>query len=274
MAKVNTNIYSQEAIQRVVDSLYAENEYIKKHPSLHIEDSVWKVTKILPLIDELFHHYIRKDEINLLDVGGGAGLILKMVSNYIQSEYHVGVNKFALDLSPEILEVQQRVNPDLVKVLNEDVCETSLPNNSIDVALMIDVLEHIPDPRKALRELRRISHFGIFKIPLEYNLLNRVANFVTLGRRWREMTWKSGHVNFYNLKRFEHQVEDSIGAILRLQFTNMFEWRICHESAQYERMKMVQRLLDSMLALVFHRFPYACSCVNTDFVVALIKCER
>jgi hypothetical protein len=86
-------------INKDITNLYLTDEYIIKNPSLHEEDSPWKVSKIIPLIEK-FTGYLNKDEINLLDVGGGAGLILNATSTYIKERCGIKVNKFALDLSP------------------------------------------------------------------------------------------------------------------------------------------------------------------------------
>ena len=48
--------------------LYRSDRYIDHNPSLHEEDSPWKVTKILPLVDQFITLRSSK-EINLLDVG-------------------------------------------------------------------------------------------------------------------------------------------------------------------------------------------------------------
>ncbi|GAI48024.1 unnamed protein product, partial [marine sediment metagenome] len=39
---------------------------------------------------------------------------------------------------------------------------------------MVDVLEHIPNPTAALKELRRISQYIIFKVPLEDCLILKI----------------------------------------------------------------------------------------------------
>jgi len=70
-------------IAEYMRSLYQTDEYIVNNPSLHEEDSPWKISKIIPLIDKLSSQ-LNKDEINLLDVGGGAGLILNATSTYIE----------------------------------------------------------------------------------------------------------------------------------------------------------------------------------------------
>ena len=97
-------------IGKYATNLYLTDEYLIKTPTLYDVDSPWKVSKITPLVDR-FISYINKGEINLLDVGGGAGLILNAISTYIKESHSVDVNKFALDLSPGILNIQKK-NPD------------------------------------------------------------------------------------------------------------------------------------------------------------------
>ena len=125
---------------------------------MHEEDSVWKTSKIIQLIDEYFS-IENKTEINLLDVGGGAGIIMNNISSYIVDKYNIKVNKYILDLSPGMLDIQKRNNPDFKIALNEDICKTSLKETQIDITLMIDTIEHIPEPTIALAELKRISKY-------------------------------------------------------------------------------------------------------------------
>ena len=86
-------------INECVTNLYIKNGYIDKNPSLHRENSPWKVSKIIPFVDAVIDR-INKKEINVLDVGGGAGTILSAVSSHIEKKCGIKVNKYALDLNP------------------------------------------------------------------------------------------------------------------------------------------------------------------------------
>ena len=184
-------------INEYVKNLYLTDEYINKNPSFHVEDSPWKVEKIIPLVDRFISNF-NKNEINLLDVGGGAGLILNTVSTYIEEIYGIKVNKFAVDLSPGMLGAQKKRNPDLRKALNEDIRKTSLGDKEIALTLMIDLLEHVPDPSEALEEVKRISKFVILKVPLEDNLILRAWNFINRGKPRQRVVETFGHINVYN----------------------------------------------------------------------------
>ncbi len=58
-------------------------------------------------------------------------------------------------------------------VLHEDICNTSFPSNNFDFILSSDVLEHVPNPQKALFEICRVLKPGgkfIFTVPFIENM--------------------------------------------------------------------------------------------------------
>lgn len=243
--------------------LYAKNEYINRNPSLHQEDSSWKVSKITPLIMKAMKN-IDKEEINLLDIGGGAGQILKMVSKNIEDKHDRKVNNFALDLSPGILEIQKENNPGL-KCLNEDICNNSLKDKEIDIILMIDVLEHIPNDDVALKELRRIFDFAILKVPLENNMYSKLLTFLKRNKSREQV----GHINFYTLNELKSLISNN-GEIVDLYFTNVFKF---YRSSEYykKRLRMADKLINIIGDFTIRVFPRMCSLLFMDFVMILVK---
>jgi SAM-dependent methyltransferase len=250
--------------------LYRSGEYIIRNPTLHEEDSPWKVTKIVPLLDRCIG-YFNKDSISLLDVGGGTGLILNSVSNYIENTYQVKVNKCALDLSPRMLEIQKTRNPDLKVELNEDICKTSFKDKEIDIILMIDILEHISDAVRALEEVRRIANFAIFKVPLEDNLYLRILNFLKRGAIRQHAIVSYGHINTYNLIKLKLLIEKHTGEVLYSSFANAFAY---YRNSEYYRHKMDRKskLVNFTAANLFSLSPRLCSRIFSDFVILLVRC--
>lgn len=250
----------------IVD-LYSTDEYISKNPSLHEADSGWKTGKILPLVDA-YLSVERKNEINLLDVGGGAGIILRNVADHIARSKKV--NKFSLDLSPGMLDAQKRTNPDVILALNEDIRNTSLRDKQIDLTMMIDTLEHIPDPAKALEELRRISRYVIFKVPLEDNLELNLYNLVTNGRQRKKAIDTVGHINIYNLKKLREQIEDNGGAILQYYFTNAFDY-YNRSGLHKSKLGIPAKAANFLGDRIFRISPGFSSYIFNDFVMLLVK---
>ncbi|MDD5063952.1 MAG: class I SAM-dependent methyltransferase [Phycisphaerae bacterium] len=256
---------------KLISNLYSEDEYIAKNPLLHKEDSSWKVSKIIPFID-IFAAAIGKKEINLLDVGGGAGLILNAVARYIKEKHQIKVNKFALDLSPGMLELQKKENPDLQQALNENINKTSFHDKQIDLTLMIDVLEHVLDPEKALEELRRISAFVLFKVPLENNLFLETLNLCRRGEQRKKGMSSSGHINFYNFRKLKCQIEQHMGQVTDFCFTNVFDYYL--KSDDYKnKLSRKMKLLHTIASNMFKISPKLCSLFFTDFAMMLAKCD-
>lgn len=254
-----------------MNALFRKDEYVRKHPFLHVEDSPWKIRQILPLVDS-FIGYQKKTEINILDVGGGAGLILKAVSMYIETKHNIRVNKIALDLSREMLQRQKSENPDLRKALNEDIRKTSLNNKEIDLTLMIDVLEHVPNAEEALEEVRRCSGFVIFKVPLEYNLYSRAYNFIKRGKPRQYAIENIGHINAFDFRGLKYKIEEHVGPILDYYFCNVFDY---YRRSEYYRqtLRRMDRLLYALAWRLYKISPRISAFVLTDFVMIFARCR-
>ena len=258
------------APEEAAEDLYRSGRYIEHNPSLHEEESPWKVIKITPLIDQ-FIALRSCDPINLLDVGGGAGLILKGVADHIRATYRISVNKYAVDLTPGMLDVQRKNNPDIKQVLNEDVRHMSLRDKQIDLTLMIDLLEHVPSPERALEEAARVSHFLILKVPLEDNLLLRLWNFIHRGEPRRRNARLIGHINSYSYRKLRSQIEKHAGEIVHHYYTNVFQYLSQWDRA---RLPLRHKLQNAAGAFVFRFSPALASLIFFDYAMVLVSCAR
>ena len=261
----------EEELKNLVKNLYLKVGYLKKHPSLHEIDSPWKLRQALPLINEYLIYNKKKEEINLLDVGGGAGVILNGLANYIEKYYKKKINKYALDLNSDMLSIQKERNPDLKMALNEDICKTSLRNKEIDLTLMIDVLEHIPNLISALEELKRISNFVVFKVPLDNNLAFRVWDFIKRGKTRQFFFENLGHVNLYYYTRLINQIEKHLGKVLNYFFTNVAEYYL--KSPYYGTKMPIKEKILHLLSIFMNKVsPKLSSFVSPDYIMILSKC--
>ncbi len=167
----------------------------------------------------------------LLDVGCGEGLdVYNLAKNY---SYTIGI-----DLSADALKRAARGNrPTNTFFIRGDAENLPLRNESISISLCLDVLEHLPEPRKALRELKRVSKdLIVIAVPLAMN-----PPFATLltKLRWLKTTPfniktvaaekgvkelpEHGHINEYTVERIRNELERlKIYKIKKLILMNQF----------------------------------------------------
>jgi ubiquinone/menaquinone biosynthesis C-methylase UbiE len=252
-----------KSMSSTVDKFYASDEYVRRNPSLHEEDSTWKIERIMPLV-ALFSKLNNSGTVKLLDVGGGAGIILKAISETLKQNYHMNVSKYAMDLSPLMLTYQKKNNPDLQAAYNVDLCKNLLDNKFADLVLMIDVVEHIPDSDKALNEVGRIGKFAIFKIPLEKNVVEFIWNVMSYGTLQRQRIANIGHIHIYNYSSALKQIKKSCGDIVNYYITDPAPWPFDFKN----------QIRDYLVARTFKLFPRISSLLfGASCLMVLAKCR-
>jgi len=246
------------------DRFYTTGAYIEHNPTLHEEDSAWKTYKLLPVVDRFLKE--QTGNVSILDVGGGAGLILKAISKHIEKKGRK-VQQYALDLSAEMLKVQKKNNP-RAKTIQGNIKKTKFADKHFDLALMIDVLEHIPQPEEALKELRRISKYVIFKVPLERNLHDKTMNILTNGRHRKRIIESIGHINVYNYRQLKEQIEENYGKIIASEYTNAYYYYLTSLRDQFN---WRNRMLHNMALAIHNISPAIAARFYTDFAIILAK---
>lgn len=107
-------------------------------------------------------------------------------------------NYVPCDIEPEIYNYKGKT-----EVLKLDITKLELEDNRFDFILCNHVLEHIVDDHKAMKELWRVMKpggFGIFQVPMEYNLENTYEDFSITSPEERLIAFKqNNHVRLYGL---------------------------------------------------------------------------
>jgi len=171
--------------------IYNDRSYVANNPEVHREDSAFKFEQILNLLEKV---QIHANRIKILDVGGGAGVVGAMVADYFKRG-GVDVEFVALDLSAEMLGIQSKSNPHIVRSWNCSVVDCR--EEDFDLVLMIDVIEHIPEKDVVAERLNEIGNNVIYNIPIQINVVDLLRNAVNRGRYYSEQTRLIGHVHFF-----------------------------------------------------------------------------
>ncbi len=204
-----------------IEQLYLSGDYLRKNPTLHAEDSAWKAEILTPFLNSLvLAHPV--SPLNILDVGGGAGLLLRLVGEYLSQSCGHKIVKSVLEYSPEMLDLQKTNNPDLASASQGSIEMTSFRHKEFDLVLLIDVLEHLPDDLRAIKEVGRISQYAIIKIPLEDNVHSRIMNALQGGKLRQHAFESVGHVNSYGVGTYRKLIRTAGGRLVLEKFANIF----------------------------------------------------
>ncbi|MEY4892025.1 MAG: hypothetical protein RIQ34_637 [Bacteroidota bacterium] len=137
--------------------IYKDGTYLKNNPSWDMEDANYKTTHILKLL--------AKYNINaksILDIGCGSGRILVELKNKLPLDS----NFYGVDISPQAIELAKSINEANINIELRDITINKL-SDKYDLTLVIDVIEHVEDYFKIIRELREVSNYTLFHIPLD-----------------------------------------------------------------------------------------------------------
>ena len=153
-----------------------DGEFFKEYSEKHVHFIDLSVPEMLE--DLLRRLNEQNKQYSLIDLGCGDGRLLHAL-------YSKGLLKNAskiigVDISIERIEKMKKLCP-FAKGIIADVCDLKqIPDNSFDVAISSQVIEHVPDDSKMLKEVYRIlNQAGTFT----FQPLSRSDMFLDLLRQ-------------------------------------------------------------------------------------------
>lgn len=131
-----------------------------------------------------------KSNDRILEVGCGAGYSTQRMAEWINGATFVGA-----DLGFDLLKAAAGRNSGTT-LLQESVYSLAHPANAFDVVILMEVLEHLDDPGRALAELKRVAaRLVLLSTPREpiWRLLNMAR-----GKYWSDFGNTPGHVQHWS----------------------------------------------------------------------------
>jgi len=175
------------------NDIYNNKTYSKNNPNWHSEDSAWKANHLFSLVDSPEILQQLSSPIKIVEVGCGAGGVLRAVCDrFIELTYKVeGVG---CDLSEEII-LKARANHSNLSFRIGDFKEI---DDSCDVLILADFLEHIKEPEGFLRNLKDKTKFILFHFPLDDNFYGKLRRGKGYYKYLKE---DRGHIHFFNRQK-------------------------------------------------------------------------
>ena len=154
----------------------------------------------------------------LLDAGCGEGFVTDILLAAMPEASITG-----FDVLPESVKLAQLRNP-RASISVGDIYNIGYPDASFDVVYSIEVLEHLDQPRRALRELARVARRAVvLSVPHEpFFCLANAARGKNLDIRPRGSD--PDHRNFWSRATFGTFVDQELDVE---KLTGSFPWTIC-----------------------------------------------
>ena len=171
-------------------------EYIKKNPTLHIEDAQIKFKELKQELSKL-------NEIkSILDVGCGAGVLTKMIADFLKPEQVLGV-----DISKTMIDTANKLNTSKnIEYKSIDIYKFN-NSNKYDLVACADIIEHVEDDIEFLRILSKFSDKIIIRVPMEDSIFNYLFKKLGISDELEKTEVQYGHIHHYNTESFFNLVK-------------------------------------------------------------------
>lgn len=184
--------------------IYSDGTYRENNPTWHEEDSPWKAIQIRKIIEK---NFLCPNKI--CEIGCGAGEILNQLSNCYGDKKEF----FGYEISPQAFELCTKKSKhnlifNLGNLLEDDAAY-------FDIAMAIDVFEHIEDYFGFLRKFKTKGEYKIFHIPLDLSVQTVLRSTPILTLR------KSvGHIHYFTKETAIETLKDAGYEIVDYFYTN------------------------------------------------------
>lgn len=156
------------------------------------------------------------EPMNLIDIGCSEGFVIR----YLQNLWP-GIQCYGIDIDFEALKRGQYIHRG-VQIQKASIYNIPFKAEAFDIVLCLEVLEHLDEPEKALRDLRRVTRrYCLFSVPNEP--LFRVANFLR-GKSISRLGNDIDHVNHWNKKNFTKLLQETGFVINKIKMP--FPWLV------------------------------------------------
>ena len=150
----------------------------------------------------------------ILDIGCGEGY----TSNYLKEKLNIPI--LGIDIGGEVINKAKKLHPN-VSFKAGSIYNLKQKNNSFDLVIATEVLEHLEFPDKGIEEAKRVSRkYCIFSVP--YEPIWRVLNLLRLAYI-KDLGNSPGHIQHWNKSQFKKVLKTHFDKII---IVNALIWNI------------------------------------------------
>lgn len=132
----------------------------------------------------------------ILDIGCADGMFSKVIFDRSKADRYIGLDviKTSIDWAKKHWKKEPKM-----KFMVGDAHNLKFRSGTFDAVFAMEVLEHVVDPKKVLKEVRRIlkkGGYGVFLVPSD-SFLFRIIWFLWLHFYPRGWVWRDTHIQTY-----------------------------------------------------------------------------
>lgn len=175
-------------------------DYYQRGVKKNLLQHIWHTQKL-----KIITNLINSSKItpkNILDVGCASGWFLEQIRIQYPKADCTGI-----DVYKKAIEWGKSHYKSL-ELIHADAHNLPLPNESFDLVICAEVLEHVVEPEKVLKEINRVlTPGGIAIIEMDTgNLLFHLAWY--WWTHLRHGVWKDAHIHAFDTKKLERMIID------------------------------------------------------------------
>jgi len=162
-----------------------------------------------------------------LEIGPGSGVYVPTLSRLFHKVVVTDIEKAYLSHASAMVSALGNLSVEV-----DDITKSKLPDGQFDVVLCTEVIEHIPDSRPALAEIRRIIRQNgvlILSTPQRYSPLELAARIAFLPGAiqivrliYGEPVLPTGHINLLTEAEVRRQLRDAHFTVLQQHKSGMY----------------------------------------------------
>jgi len=145
-------------------NIYDNGTYAAANPRWHAQDSTWKAKHLLSLLDDRLVRQWARQPVSVAEIGCGFGGVLAEFCHRLRRR-GVSCSATGYDISSFALGEAARRHP-TIRWIGGDFRQVG---EGHDIGLVVDLLEHLQEPRALLVSIRRTFSWILFHIPLDEN---------------------------------------------------------------------------------------------------------
>lgn len=227
---------------QTAEALYTDGRYLEATGGRwHLEDAPFKAKYVRRM---LARHGLEPRTV--CEVGCGAGGVLAELAATLDAQTRFE----GFEISPQAHALSLRFATDRLRFRLEDPFELQ---ETYDLVLALDVVEHVEDCYSFLRRLRDKAEWKIYHFPLEITCL-------TAARDYLAHSFVAGHLHFYSrstalaaLRHTGHQVIDAHFTPVGLERGRLWRTRLANVPRRILPPSLAARLLGGYSLMVLAR---------------------